>query len=537
VDLSAVLRKRLAQMTPAAQEIAGLAAAVGANFSLDLLAEASDLTPDVVVAAVDELWHNRILREFGAGYDFSHDLLRETAYAEVTPARRWLLHRRIAQGLELLHAGNADAVAAQLATQYARAGGLDKAVTYYRRAAEVAAGRFAYAEAIRLYREALAAITAMPAGHDKDSLELSVVTALTGPLNVTEGRASRVLEQALRRSVALAESLGRDNLVQVALVALGGLWFVQGRTADGHRLAGRALALASPGSSAEGHARFILGGTALHLGRPAEALRHLAAAAELGSGREMHGVSLLPVSVSQACTWAAHAHWLLGDDEAAVTASAEGIALFREHDDPYQVAVALAYSAITQQLRRDLPRLRKDVARLRELCQRYDVSYYREWGMILDGWAAADGQEGKGAALAELGIRNLKAQGAFARQPYWLSLLADLQARDGRPDAARATLDAALAAASAYDDLWWLPEVMRMRAVYDPPEQAVARLRAAADLASSQGSVALARRCAEELHRRGVLSHDAVPGAAPDSDAPAAAAEAAGPNALPDGGR
>ncbi|HXJ26285.1 MAG TPA: hypothetical protein VNH17_11315, partial [Streptosporangiaceae bacterium] len=46
---------------------------------------------------------------------------------------------------------------------------------------------------------------------------------------------------------------------------------------------------------------------------------------------------------------------------------------------------------------------------------------------------------------------------------------------------------------------WWLPEVMRMRARYDPPEGAVARLRAAADLASSHGSVALVRRCEADL--------------------------------------
>ena len=48
--------------------------------------------------------------------------------------------------------------------------------------------------------------------------------------------------------------------------------------------------------------------------------------------------------------------------------------------------------------------------------------------------------------------------------PYWLSLLADLLARGNQAEAARATLDAALVAGQARDDLWWLPEVMRMRA-------------------------------------------------------------------------
>ena len=470
---------------------------MGTNFSLDLLTEASDLAADGVVAAVDELWRNRILREFGAGYDFSHDLLREAAYAEVTPARRWLLHRRIAQGLELLHAGDVDAVAAQLAAQYARAGGQAKAVAYYRRAAQVATGRFAHAEAIRLYREALSVIKAMPEGRDRDSLELSVLTALAAPLNAREGYASRALERDLQRSIALAESLGRDNLVQAGLIALSTTWFVQGRTADSHQVAARALALASPGSSAAGQAQFIVGGSAIHMGRPAEGLRHLAVAAGLGGGMELLSVGTR--ADVHATAWGAHAHWLLGDDETAARASQQAVDMARAIGDPYNVAIALAYSAVTHQMRHDLPRLRDVVAELRDLCERYEFAYYREWALILDGWSAASGHDGRGTRLAELGIGNLKAQGAFARRPYWLSLLADLQAREGRPAAASATLDAALTAGRLYDDLWWLPEVMRMRAGYDPPGQAVARLRAAADLASSHGSVALVRRCENEL--------------------------------------
>ena len=121
-DLTTVLRNRLEQATAAARDVAGLAAAVGTDFSLDLVTEASDLDADIVVGAVDELWRRRILREFRDGYDFSHDLLRDAAYEQVSPPKRWLLHRRIAQSLELLHAADTDAVSAQLAEQYARGG-------------------------------------------------------------------------------------------------------------------------------------------------------------------------------------------------------------------------------------------------------------------------------------------------------------------------------------------------------------------------------------------------------------------------------
>ena len=152
-------------------------------------------------------------------------------------------------------------------------------------------------------------------------------------------------------------------------------------------------------------------------------------------------------------------------------------------------------------MRRDLPRLRSTVRELRELCDRYDFAYYREWGLILDGWSRPAGPR---IDPAQQGIGNLRAEGSFARMPYWLSLLADLLAMDNQPGAARATLDAAVVAARAHDDLWWLPEVLRMRAAYDDGEAAVARLRSAAALASAHGSVALLRRCESDLRARGL---------------------------------
>ncbi len=48
-----------------------------------------------------------------------------------------------------------------------------------------------------------------------------------------------------------------------------------------------------------------------------------------------------------------------------------------------------------------------------------------------------------------------------------------------------------------------------MRASHDPPRDAVARLRAAADLASAQGSVVLVRRCEDTLRARGIPLPDA----------------------------
>jgi DNA-binding SARP family transcriptional activator/tetratricopeptide (TPR) repeat protein len=496
-DLATVLRKRLEQGTAAAREVAGLAAAVGTNFTLDLLAEASDLDADLVVEAVDELWRRRIVREFRDGYDFSHDLLRETAYAGISPPKRWLLHRRIAQGLELLHAEDTGSVAAQLAEQYARGGRPEQAMAYYRRAADVAAGMFAHAEGIRLHGKALSIIAAMPPGRDRDSRELAVLEAMLAPVNARYGYSSPDVQQALERSITLAESLGRTDSRVAGLAALAGALFVQGHPAGSHRAATLALDLADPRSELAGQAHFGAGCSAFSRGMPADGLRHLELAARLASGAVWLSFGTRPDVHGKA--FSAHAHWLLGHQDEALAACREAITLARAIDHPYSQAVALAYGAITHQLRGDLAELRSLVGELRRLCDRYDFAYYREWALILDGWSRGGAP---GADLVRRGISNLKSEGAFARMPYWLSLLADVSARDDQPGAARATLDAALAAGRVHDDVWWLPEVMRMRAAYDEEQAALARLRSAARLAAAHGSAALLLRCERDLATR-----------------------------------
>jgi DNA-binding SARP family transcriptional activator len=493
-DLAAVLRKRLAHSSPAAREVAGLAAAVGTNFRLDLLCAASDLDEAAIVAAVDELWRRRILREFRDGYDFSHDLLREAAYAQVSRPKRWLLHRRVAKGLELAHAGNSDLIAAQLAEQYARGGQPERAIAHYQRAADVAAGVFAHGEAIRLHRKALSVIALLPAGGDRDEYELAVLEGLAAPLNARDGYSSAELQQALERAIDLAWSVGRRESALRGMVALWASRFVQGRTADSYAVARQVLAMAEEGDELSAPAHFAVGGAAVSLGRLGEGLHHLQLASTLGRGAVSLSIGTRPDA--HATAWAAHAHWLLGDTAAARSGCAEAVALARSIGHPYNLAVALAYCAITQQLCGDLPALREAASELRRLCDRYEFAYYREWGRILDGWARADAS---GIGLIRQGVGNLVSEGSLARMPYWLSLLADLLGRCRKAGKARAVLDKAIADARAREDLWWLPEVLRMRAAHDDDRRACARLAGAARIAADQGSLALLARCRQDL--------------------------------------
>jgi DNA-binding SARP family transcriptional activator len=80
----AVIATRLAQLTAASYELAGVASVVGRPFSFELLEKATDWDEASVSQALDELWRRRIIESRGVSeYDFTHDRLREVAYAEV----------------------------------------------------------------------------------------------------------------------------------------------------------------------------------------------------------------------------------------------------------------------------------------------------------------------------------------------------------------------------------------------------------------------------------------------------------------------
>ena len=234
-DLAAVLRNRFEQVSAAAREVAGLAAAVGRDFTLDLLTEASDLD-------ADDGGRTRSTSSGGGGSCASSATATTSPTTccarrptgQVGPPQRWLLHRRIAQGLELLHADDTDEVAAQLAEQYARGGRGERALGYYRRAAEVAAGVFAHAEAIRLHKQALAVVRAH-AGRSRQGRPGA------GGARGHGRTAQRPVRLLLRRAAADAGTVDRarpgarpQGRLASGLVALNTSQFVQGRDRGQH---------------------------------------------------------------------------------------------------------------------------------------------------------------------------------------------------------------------------------------------------------------------------------------------------------------
>ena len=528
-EVRSVLAGRIRQASPAARATTELAAVIGRDFTLELLTEASDLDSEAVVAAVDELWRRRIIREqTPASYDFFHDLLRDAAYAEVSPARRRLLHGRVAQALETLHDGD-PAVAAAIAYQYERAQRPARALPHHIRAAETASQVFANQKAIRHYRRAAALLRHVPACRRRDTTELAIRNAMAAPLNAQHGYASTDLQSVFERAGVLGGRLGDTRVQLLSLVGLFGVRYVQGHIGESHDIACRALALSPRHPDVAGQAHFAVAGSATALGQHEESLPHFRLAHELcvdqppalvGTRIEVH-----------ARGWSAHALWLVGRDEEALHWSDWAVARASEVDHPYSLAVALSYAAITHQLRGDVPRTQEFARQVQQICARYDFAYYGNWGLILSGWCAGGAD---GAGQIQAGLARLRDQGALARQPYYLGLLAETLIRAGQGEAAGVVLDAARTAAAVHQDRWWLPELYRLDAQRRPGPAGTELLRRAVDLAGQQGSRVLGARAASDLADRdaGGTERERSPNAA----LPTLLAIPGRPGGLPDGG-
>src|SRR5206468_99466 len=86
---------------------------------------------------------------------FSHALVRETLYQDMSAARRVRLHERAAAALEPTATEEQLGELAHHFLQAAAPGNADKAVTYGVQAAEWAQSRLAYESAIELYERVL----------------------------------------------------------------------------------------------------------------------------------------------------------------------------------------------------------------------------------------------------------------------------------------------------------------------------------------------------------------------------------------------
>lgn len=493
--VQAVVAARLALLSSEARETAEVAAAVGRDFQFDLLATAGDLEEPVLVRALDELWQRHIVRvQADERWDFSHDRIREVAYGGMGPARRRLVHRRIAQGMELLFASRLDEVSASLAVHLDRGGQPARAVPFLERAAAVATRVSANEEAIRCLNYALSLLGTLPATRERDATELAIRSSLSIALNSARGYASIDVEQNLDRVIALSRGDGQGQLPVRWLWVAFTHRFMLGDMKAARDASDQALAnsLGDPSCVCEAH--HAMAGMLTSIGEHAAARDHfeasLAAYDELHPQRSALGSDLGVF----AHAWYSHALWLLGEEELALTHADQAIALSRRLDHLFSKTIALAYAALLHQLRRDSPRVLEYAHGVVELAERYGFAYYGDWARVLLGWVHGQTEPTRGAQMIEAALERLDAQRAQARRPYYLSLLADTYRLAGQPKRAARIVESAIEMARARGDAWWLPALYLQKSELGPTAERDTSLRQGLEVARAHGSVSLAAR-------------------------------------------
>lgn len=238
-----VVGRRLDRLSPETNEALTVAAAIGREFDGELVLLVAKLEPAELMAASREAIDERLVDEVAEGrFSFSHALVRETLYRELSPAQRSRLHQRIAEALEELPEGGA--TLGELAHHFLAAaprGDGAKAVDYARRAAAQAMGKLAYEEAADLYSRALELIEMEPSD-DELRCELRL------ELGAAQTRAGRhaLARTTLTEAAEIARSLEDTDRLARAVLALSEV-SVAGRVDEGMiQLAEEALERVGP---------------------------------------------------------------------------------------------------------------------------------------------------------------------------------------------------------------------------------------------------------------------------------------------------
>jgi tetratricopeptide (TPR) repeat protein len=216
-----VIGRRLNHLDEDCKQALSTASVLGTEFSTEALRRLSDLSPDAILDDLDRAARAGVVAAIPGSlgrFRFSHELVRETLYEELTAAHRMRLHSQAAQVLRRLYATDEEPHLAELAHHFFEAAPLGEAanaVDYARRAGHRAGQALAYEEAIRLFRMALEAleITASPTLEQRSELLLALGDVQARAGDLTGGKQLFLLAADIARR--------NGNATQLAKAALG----------------------------------------------------------------------------------------------------------------------------------------------------------------------------------------------------------------------------------------------------------------------------------------------------------------------------
>jgi DNA-binding SARP family transcriptional activator len=438
-----VVRRRLERLSDGTRELLTRAAVVGEEFELELVASDQERALDLLETALA----HHVVAESATGvgrFRFSHALVREALYADLSAVRKARLHREVGEALEALHGDDADR-ALELAHHFyeaAPAGMAERAYRYAVRAADVATDRLAYEQAEHQLRRAVGLLGRTAPGRERAERELDLQVRIGALLMMTDGYAAPAVGEACARAHELCREVGNEQQLLASLWRLGVFYEVRADFTRSGAVGEQLLERGEPAFRLAG--RQMLGVVAVHGGRPDDASEHLLEARdladELGGLHEVFGMDFRVTSRA----FLAWARALEGDGGAGELAE-EALARARLSPSPHDEAYALFMAACCAVLRRDTHVAGGRAGEAVTLCSERGFRLFGAMATVLNGWAlAASGSADGGAAATLNGLTAFRATGARMMLPFFHGLLAEAYQWAGRLDDALAAADEGL---------------------------------------------------------------------------------------------
>ena len=507
------LMARLDRLGPV-KEVAQIAAAIGREFSYDLLAAVSPLGASGLRISLDKLIDAELVFRRGhaedGDYIFKHALVQDAAYQSLLKSARLQLHARIAETLEQ-HYREITAVQPEIvAHHYSEAGLAEPAIVNWLKAGNQAAGRYAHPEAIAYLRLGLAQVAEVDEPEKRNAMELDLQAALGFSLPAIRGFAAAEVGDVYTRAEQLCIATGNRSALSDALT---GLWYhhvVRGEVKRAQEIASRCLDLADedqdPARMLVAH--LALGGTTW-FGDFVAGREHIDKAMSFETGiTDDVNLSIGANAAVFARSFGSHAHWHVGNFKRAAELSDDSIARARQLEDPFSLAIALDYCAMQHQFENNASTTRELTEEAIEICTEHQFAYYLAWARILHGWSCIRvGENGTGLAEMRTGLEDFEATGAGLRLPYYLSLIAEGESRNGQPGKALTIVDLALQRANANGEKWHNADLFRLKAQIllhsnsAEPGAAETAFQAALGIARQQGCKARELQICTELGR------------------------------------
>jgi class 3 adenylate cyclase len=179
-----VIGRRISRLSEGCNRMLTLASTMTGGFSWETLRAISGEDEPIFLDLIDEALRAQVINERGRGldgiYDFTHALIRQTLYGELSTPRRVVLHRQIGESLEDLYSANLEPHFGELAHHFYQAapgGDVDKAIDYAMKAGRRAMALAAYEEAARHFDAAVQAIDLMASVDEKQRCDLLIELA------------------------------------------------------------------------------------------------------------------------------------------------------------------------------------------------------------------------------------------------------------------------------------------------------------------------------------------------------------------------